>query len=633
MSKRHKHQPSPHQRLKRARILASQGKFEEANELLEALLRQDATNVEALLLLREIYTEIDDQAGLWYASARLVNLKTSDPAMWRDAFTSSVANMLPFSALYYLEHFLTTWPDHEAAPSLRESLLITRETCDEIRRNFRPSLDATLQDLKGFEEVQMLLMLGHYGEARQLAEQMVDRLPHITVPWNDISLAYAFEGQLDQAIEVAEQVLVRFPDNVSALSNLTQFLVRAGRREEAQNVSERLLVLSPVDGSECFKQIEALTYLGDDAAVTELYERLEAAGFPSNAPLVMIYHLAAVAFARLGNLRRAKQLWKSALKLDRDFSPARENLEDLREPIGKRSGAWPFILEQWVGKKLVETVLLAVCESRGERDTKRAIRRVLDQNPSLVAVLPVLLERGDSVGREFALRIAMLAELPVLQDFVVSLYGTDESRLEVAQYLVEVGMLPRGQLVPIYLKGEPRDIRLTSYEITGKAQPSGCSRRVEELYLQSYEALQRGDSHEALRLIETALDRDPDKPTLLNIKMVALDRLGREEEARALLHYTAELHPDYLFARCGMAQLCAREGKVDEAHEWLDPLLERPRFHIAEFRALSQALIFTFLADGDIEAAKTWQAMWSQADEDAPSLRELRRRFQQLKSG
>ncbi len=608
--------------------LVARRKWDEAQEALEQFVHRHPSHVEGLVMLGEVYRNQEDIPGLWEVTDRLVRLDPNEPIHWFNAAVACMAATLPFSALHYAHHFLTTWPDHDNADEMREIQATLEAACDAILASDATTAGATPNDLMLYEQSQMVLSRGDYKRGEKIALEAAKRLPHVPAPLNNLTLAYALQGRFDDAIQAARQVLERHPDNIHALSNLAQCLVRTGQREEAERVAGRLRALTATDGTLAVKRIEAFAYLGDDGAVCELYEEFEKSDLAEDLSMPMAHHLGAVAFARRGDLTRAKQLWKRALRLDRHLELARENLEDLRKPLGERSGAWPFSLYQWVPRVWIEKVLQATTKGkRSDAALKREYARVLRDIPALAAVISILLERGDPQGREFALRVAIIAELPLLREFALSANGTDQQRLEASRYAVEWGLLPRGKSIKMYTRGEWTEVLLFNYEIYPEAQPTKIPEQAQDLLEKSYWTLADGRAQEAEALAREALDIAPDNPTLLNHLAVALSMQRREKESEAVIRRMAELHPDYLFARCAMAQLCAREKRLEEARAWLDPVLERPRFHTSEFSAVCAAQVELFLAEGKPDGAQSWLKFWEDVDPDNPNIPALRRRL------
>jgi hypothetical protein len=81
-----------------------------------------------------------------------------------------------------------------------------------------------------------------------------------------------------------------------------------------------------------------------------------------------------------------------------------------------------------------------------------------------------------------------------------------------------------------------------------------------------------------------------------------------------------EKYPDYLFARCAMARLCAGDKQIDQAQEWLKPIMSRQQFHVSEFTAFAIAQIEVLEASGQHDGARQWLQMWEQADPDHPGI-------------
>jgi hypothetical protein len=94
------------------------------------------------------------------------------------------------------------------------------------------------------------------------------------------------------------------------------------------------------------------------------------------------------------------------------------------------------------------------------------------------------------------------------------------------------------------------------------------------------------------------------------------------------MELTREIHarwPDYLFARCRLADAEIVSGSLDEARRLLDPLLMRSRFHFSEFRALASVISHLNLAEGNIETATEWLGLCERTEPDHPATRQNRR--------
>jgi len=407
----------------------------------------------------------------------------------------------------------------------------------------------------------------------------------------------------------------------------------SGRVDEAEHWAERLKAVESDATDVWLKRAEALTYVGDDQGVLDVFSAAERAGY-HGPPLShsILYHLAAVAAMRLGREDQARRYWKQALKLSPGLELARDNLSDLRKPVGERHAPWPFNFPDWVTQKAIDDLgrHLEPAFQRGEEEAvTRAARRYLRQHPEIVSLAPLLLDRGDPMGREFALHVARSAGTPEMQaalrDFALSQRGPDEMRHEAARVASEAGLLPPGP-ARLWMQGEWREILLMAFELHDEPDPEHKP-QVEQWLAEATLALQRREADEAERLLKQALEIEPDVPALLNNLAAAYELQGRSREAVAIVRQLHQRHPDYVFARTSMAQLCVRRGEIDKAEALLKPLLTRQRFHFSEFAAFCVAQIHLFLAQDNLDAARSWLDMWATADPDHHAIAEWRRRL------
>lgn len=603
----HAHGAAPRAMLRVAERLMEDGDLDDARELLYSLARKYPSDVAVLELLSTVSGGLGDARIMWYSNTRLLELQPDDAASWHDAAAACMTINAPFSASYYVGQFLERWPDDEESPSFRELHVALTKLCDDIRKNYPMAADHSDADLVLFEKARLLTEIGDFEEGRRLARFAVERIPDSASPLNNLSLSYMIEGNLEEALKISQQVVERFPGNLHAYANIIQYLVRLGRPGEARQAAEKLKSLPLVESDDWVKRSEALSYLGDDEAVIETYRLVENDKSSEKSTWALGYHLAAVAFARQGDEKQARRLFRAALEFDPNMSLARDNLEDLDAPIDERTGPWSFAFGQWIPEQWVEDILnRATGRKVSEAAIARIMQRAMHDHPELASMIPILLERGDPVACNFALSFAITLKLPVLRDFVLGRHSMDEQRMRAGYAAVDLDLLPRGKPTRVMLHGEWTEMQFLSYDIYDRQQPGKLPRPAQKLMEQGYVAQGNGDFEEGLRLCEEALKIAPDDATLLNHKAAALASLGRIKETRATVQHMADLYPDYVFSRCGMAELCARDGKLDEAREWISPLLEKSSFHISEFTGMCKAYIEVLLADGQVDGARSW---------------------------
>jgi len=613
-------------------------RWDQAREILEDLNRRHPNRIEVLSALVDVYYELQDTERYQVVCEQLLRLTPDDPDVTLMLAGAYLTNMRPALALRTFRRFLDRWPDHDQADEVRKAVADIEAGMDGLLTALELPGEDGLELAVSHEEVQLLLEQGKYPQARKVAERLLRRRPDFAPALNNISLTYLAEGRLDQAISTAQRVLAFAPDNVHALSNLTRYLCMSGRVDEAERLAERLRVAKSEAIDVELKKAEALSYVGDDEGVLAAFNEAERAGHlepPFASPV--LYHLAAVAAMRLGQEDQARRYWKQALKLSPGLELARDNLADLRKPVGERHAPWPFSLSNWVTQKAIDDLgryLEPAFQRGGEEAVTRAARRYLRQHPEIVGLVSLLLDRGDPMGREFAMHLARAAETPEMQaalrDFALGQRGPDRMRHEAARTASEAGLLPSSGPVRLWMQGEWREILLLGFELHAEPDP-GRDPQVEQWLTEATLALQRRDADEAERLLKQALEIEPDAPALLNNLAAAYEMQGRLPEAEVIVRQLYQRYPDYVFARTSMAQLCMSRGEIDEAEALLKPLLTRQRFHFSEFAAFCMAQIQLFLARGNPEAARSWLDVWATVDPDHHAIAGWRRRLAKRK--
>lgn len=606
--------------------LQRQRKWAKARELLEGLDRHYPRRAEVLGALVDLYYELGDITSGQSACQRLASLRPDDPEVRLMLAGSCMSNVYPALALRNFRVFLEHWPDDPRADEVRRTVASLEAEMGPLLEDLGLTGEDGLQLAALHEEVLCCLQQGQFDQGRQVAEQLLERHPGFVPAINNLGETYFREGRADEAVAAARRVLQQDPDNFHALANLTRYLCLSGRADEAQPWAERLKSVRSTHSDVWIKKAETFSYLGDDHAVLEAYQGArQHRDWETDRAEGLLNHLAAVAALRLGREKDARRHWKRALKLDPGLDVAEANLEDLNKPQDQRHGPWAYEVNHWLPEGLVRKLIsrLDRVQRRGnEGMVAREARRFLQNEPQLAAILPMLLDRGDPTGREFAFRVAMLAQTPealeALHDFALSRRGPDRLRHEAVPKLRETGRLPAGP-ARMWIKGQWHDTLLFGFEIHD--EPSRAHQpEVEDLACEAITALKSDDAQAAERLFKQALQIEPHAVDLLNNLATAYRLQGRFDEWRRLVHEIHQRDPDYLFGRVNMALDYLEGGDTEEARKMLHPLLSRQRFHRSEFAALGQAQIELCLAEGHLDGARLWLDVWKDIDPDHPDL-------------
>lgn len=621
--------------LHEADTLIERKRWAEARAMLYELDRRYPHRAEILERLVNTAHEMKDLRAHLHAAERLARLLPGDPDVRLVLAGSYTINFFPGLALRTFRQFLDRWPEHEGAVRVRDDVeQLTTLLLEQLAGMGLP--DAEVLTLAAQqEEVQTFLARGEWAQARQHAEQILQRKPDFVPVLNNLSLALAAEGELDRAASTAREVLTHDPTNYHALSNLIRFLCQVGQFDEARVPAERLKGLDTTHADIAAKQAEALSYLGDDEGVLAVSQHLDTAPDRDAVPAhtALVYHLAAVAMRRQGRAAAAQRLWARALRLAPWLTVAQANLDDLRQAAGQGHAPWPFAIDAWVVHATLVALAKAFAPGRGRQQEQAqavVLRRVLQRHQEIVALVPVLLDRGDPVGREFALRTALIAETPellaALRDFALSQRGPDTMRMQAAQAAQRAGLLPVGQ-VRFWSQGEWRDVLMLGIEISDEPVSSGLPKRIEQRQSEAILAIRAGEAVRAEDILQQALAQVPDDPGLLNNLAAAYSHQGRAAESSALIRAIHARFPEYFFGQVNQALLDIREERLDEAKRLLEPLLSRQRLHYSEFAALMNAQVEYYVARGEHGTARSWVDFWSQADPDSPAIQSWRRKL------
>jgi len=613
--------------LQKAEAMLLRGQWSQAKQVLENLDQQHPGNPEVLSHLVNTYLDLDDHIGYTYACERLLK---ADPRNAYAAYGLSGGYMMtmhPLLALQALRNAVERFPNHEQAAESRKRL-------QELETMMASTLEEMgLEGEEGeaiarlHEQGQVHLERGHYAKARQVEQEVLRLKPDFLAAQNNLSLIYFSESNLDGAIASAQQVLDQQPDNVHALANLIRFYCSLGEWEQAEAFATRLKESQTPAWDVWTKKVEALSYLGDDAGILQVYEQARKAD-DINSTSALFHHLVAVALERSGQTREARKQWKEALKKSPGMTLAQANLEDLDLPVGQRQGPWAFDLNFWLNREDTLDLITALQNASKTKDDKalsKAAQRYLQDHPAILNLIPVLLDRGDPAAREFALRCATVVQTPemlqALHDFALSQSGPDSLRHEAIMQVSQADLLPSNK-VRMWLQGEWREIMLIAYTFH-REPPYEHTPEVEELLSHALDLLRQGKpdaAKTAEQVLQEAIALEPDKPDLLNNLAVSYEIQGRPDEATTLLTQISEQYPDYVHGQIMMARLHLSRGDVDAAEAILKPMLSRKRFHLDDFAEFSDAYIQFLIARKQVEGAKMWLDMWKQVDPEHPKI-------------
>ncbi|MEO2089573.1 MAG: tetratricopeptide repeat protein, partial [Gemmataceae bacterium] len=527
---------------------------------------------------------------------------------------------------------IARFPDHDQADSVRRHL--EKAVPDHQAQLEQIGLDGEDGFADGLlhEQVQIAMNDGRYAESRKLAADLLAHRPRFVAAWNNTAECFLLEGNYPAALDATERAIAVEPENAFARSNRLRCFLYLGRTADAAAEVEVVAAVTPVDRPSAWvKLAEGLAFAGRDAAVLGVYGRAKKTKETgSGIDKAMLELHAGVAEYRLGREKEAKKHWTAAVKAYPALSAAEEQLAELKKPAGERAAGWVLRLTQVVPRAWIDDLSrrMTRAKNRPEGEVAEAARQFLAAHPPLLAVLPILLDRGCPAGRKFALMLAQVAKTPealaALKEFALSDRGPDSSRHEAARAVKEAKLFPPGP-VRMFMAGEWQEIRLTGFEITD--EPSHThSPAVVRLAERGHEALMKNDHRTAKAIYTEALALEPDAPDLHYNLSMAYRVAGENAEADRRVREVAARFPHYSFGVVGAAMIDLKNGDLQPARDAVGRLMEAEKMHTSEFMALAGLGVELAIEQNEADRGMHWVEMAEQIAPDHPNTAALRKR-------
>ncbi len=550
------------------------------------------------------YQEVKDHEGCSQAARRLMKLTPRDPdARMIYAQESMFCGRIAIALTNY-RLFLQQWPDHANCQKARNAIELVEPECEDKLGNMgfeEPSLELLVMH----EEILECVGQGHFEDAIEKCSRLLKLAPNCIPARNNLALVCFQSGKIEQAVQVAEETCRLAPDNRYAEASLGKLRFLTGREDEANAIADQIVVNPPMQPDPLAAAIELLGFLGRNEDIVILSESVEDDESLDPRCVAMVLHHLAVAQCRLGDEKAGRLSWKKCLKAMPTHPDARENLDDLDS--GRGHAPWHESIAKWIPRAVFD-------EMFADRDGANRVKHLdlMNGYPAIAALIPALLDRGDPLGRELAMKMAAAdgspAMLDALQDFALGSRGPDALRHEALRILGERGRIDSGPH-RFYSRGKWTEVKLFMAEITWEATNEG-THWARNLTEKGTKALNRGDFDTAEELFSQILAKEPDNCTAAyNLSVVWLERDGEagRQRAQARMEEIHEQFPDYRFAPISLAQFAAMDGDFDRAGKLLAPIADAKRLHVTEASALFATQIQIAVERREFEAAeRSW---------------------------
>jgi len=611
--------PDRRRTLQQIADLKRHGDWSAARQLAELLAKQHPDDVEVLHELMGILEEQNALDALALLTERLIELRPDEPGYRASLIQTHIeAGRGALALMTFDEHSRKL--SREMRTSINLMLQKYRTAPESALKEWHDEPKSAWFLAARNEEVMWLLQCGQWARVLRVAEPVIQKFPQCVRILNNAAEAYFRLGQMEQADDTARNVLAIDESNVFALGHLCRSQLLSGDTAAVEATVKRLKEIPENRPDLWHKRAEVFSETGDHQAVWEQWKSAERRGVESLGILRADFvHLAAVAACRLGNRDEAIRLWQKSLRVFPGFPPAVENLEDIQRPPGERNGAYARSLTDWVEAHTIKE--LNDCDLE-DRD---AVRDLLRRTPVFAALIPILIDRGDALGRQLAVQIALVADRPELNEalrlFALGDQGPDVLRFEVASRL-KLADVASGEMLRMWVKGQWDDICPLALTTTDEQSVPALLNGAQPLLEAAVDLLHQGTrgAVQAEKLLRQAIELDPNAPSLVQNLAVALMAQNRCDEAEVLINQNYERHPDYLFAAVTIAQQLVMSGRIDEARQTVRPFLEKEVLHSSEIGALATFFIKLAVQEKNLKLAEQWLELWSSVRPNDPNL-------------
>ncbi len=632
--------------LEEAEKLLLKNESQSALDLLQALDQKFPRQPDVLGFMANACLDMGNQHGYLLAIYQLHKLVPNRADVKLGLAGAYLVNGRMALALQTFRQFLRQWPRDEQAADVQKTIPQLEAGLTESLSQLDYSLAAGLDFAAKHEELQVLMELGNYERGKQLAKVLIEQRPSFVPVLNNLSQVYWLEGNFAAAIETSQKVLDLQPDNVHALSNLTRFLYMQGKGDVASALIKKLKDSKAEAADRWVKKAEALSFVGDDDGVLALLDEAKQAKELDQLN-EYVWHWCAVAEYRKGNASKARMYWQKCLKLALYFSPAADNLEELKKPLHERICPQAFSLDTWLPRSSIGSLTSATeraAKQKNDMAFQEKMRVFMNDHPEILYFVPAALSSGDALSRDLALKLVDMSAHPMLlaklKDFALGQEGSDALRLEASQILSRHGVFKSGEAVDLWLEGEWKAIMMLGFQIYyDSPEKPNLKPSAQRLMEQAIYALREGDGAKAEGFLRYAIHTQEDEPGLLNNLAVALSMQGKHAEAGAIADEIPSRFPDYFFGQVISARKAIQANELEKAKAILDQMLKKQELHVTEFGALCGCQIDFMIADDKPEGAISWFDMWKQGYPEDPALEKYEREmamlevFSKLKDG
>lgn len=609
-----------------------------ALQLLRKLDQKYPNKPDVLSLMLSAYSYTGDIRGHLRTAHKLQKLIPNKPDVNFSLAAGYMENGYLALSLRTFRQFIRRWPDHHQGDDARKAIKDIESVISNIYQELGP-LHKTLDFLCRYDDLRIQKELGNFNRSRKLGADLLEERPQFAPVFNSLSLVEWSDGNILGAIELCLKVLEFEPENVHALANLTRYAYLRGDEERAKDFAQKLKQSKAHAANIWTAKAQAFSFIKDDKAVLALLEQARKANAEEELTSWFMHYCAVGAY-RLGDEKMARRYWHRSIEYPVQIYLAEVNLEELEKPAYERICPQVFGIGDWLpDKKLleIEQIISKYQPLSGDQILRDKLTAYIEANSEIIHFFSHALSAGDVKSREILMQLVFLTGqetlLSKLKDFVFRKDGPDSLRLEASQVLTKYGIFKNGETIEVWLEGELEPVIMMRMNVSYIPEnPTRYKQSVQKILEQAIYALRDQNGEKAEPLLRRALQLHGDDPGIRYNLAVSLSLQGRENEADEIGADLPERYPDYFFGKIITVKKAIYAGKLDEARELLDRMVERTNMHITEFRALCSCKVNLSIADSDFQTARLWIELWKQVAKDDPEIEYFENRINLLEA-
>ncbi|TFE03873.1 tetratricopeptide repeat protein [Jeotgalibacillus salarius] len=236
--------------------------------------------------------------------------KSTDPSMTEIHYfmANNYAHLGLFQEAYrHVNAYLDDQPDGEFSEDAEDLLeLLQFEEDDDVEEGFEQDELIIHQEKAG-----KLLADGQFNEAIEVLEGVVERFPDYWSAYNNLALAYFYQGETEQASAILSEVLSKNPGNLHALCNLAVFYHYEGRDQELKELVTALETVRPFLIEHRFKLGATFALLGRHEQAYGWLKSLAKKGFEGDGGF---YYWLSHSAWHSGHKKAAEDAWKRVME-------------------------------------------------------------------------------------------------------------------------------------------------------------------------------------------------------------------------------------------------------------------------------------------------------------------------------